>query len=96
MSCESNLVRAHVWIYGRVQGVCFRMFTCDEAVRLGLDGWVRNLPDGRVEAVFEGDREKVELAVSWCRHGPRHATVTDIEVQWDKPGKNLTGFRIRS
>lgn len=60
--------RVHVWIKGRVQGVFFRAFTRDAATRAGVKGWVRNIPDGRVEAVFEGDAEKVERMLEWCRH----------------------------
>ncbi len=89
-----DIVRVHVWISGRVQGVCFRMYTCDEAMRLGLAGWVRNLPDGRVEAVFEGDRHLVDQAVAWCHHGPSHAYVTDVELVVE-PHRGITGFTTR-
>ena len=88
-------VRAHLWISGRVQGVCFRAYTSDEARMLGLDGWVRNLYDGSVEALFEGDRDRVDLAVAWCRHGPAHARVTDVELKWETPQADLEGFTIR-
>lgn len=87
--------RAHLWISGRVQGVCFRAYTSDEAQKLGLDGWVRNLYDGRVEALFEGDRDRVDMAVAWCRHGPANARVDDVELKWETPQLGLEGFSIR-
>ena len=87
--------RAHLWISGRVQGVCFRAYTSDEAHKLGLDGWVRNLYDGRVEVLFEGDRDRVDMAVAWCRHGPANARVDDVELKWETPQRGLEGFSIR-
>ncbi|MHC1626066.1 MAG: acylphosphatase [Methanoculleaceae archaeon] len=86
-------VRAHIWISGRVQGVCFRYAVQDYARRCGVTGWVRNLSDGRVEAVFEGAAEDVERMISFCNHGPPAARVTDVSVEWDDPaGENE--FRI--
>jgi acylphosphatase len=73
-------IRVHVWIKGRVQGVCFRAYTQEQAEQLGLTGWVRNLPDGRVEAVFEGDEAKVRDMVRWCHSGPSYAHVTEVSV----------------
>ncbi len=72
--------RAHVWITGRVQGVFFRAYTQDAAQRLGVAGWVRNLPDGRVEAVFEGDADKVEKMIAWCHEGSPMGRVDRVEV----------------
>jgi len=72
--------RIHVYISGRVQGVAFRARAHREATRLGLGGWVRNLQDGRVEAVFEGSDEKIQEMLGWCRQGPRGALVEDVEV----------------
>jgi acylphosphatase len=87
-------IRAHVFISGRVQGVFFRSETRREVRRHGLTGWVRNLPDGRVEALFEGEKEKVEKLIEFCRRGPRGAKVTSVQVAF----KNYTGefkdFRI--
>lgn len=68
---QSQLIRAHVFVTGRVQGVGFRYSTVDTASQLGLTGWVRNLPDGRVEAVFEGVRDIVEDMVRWCHAATR-------------------------
>ena len=72
-------------VHGRVQGVFFRMETRDRARSLGLDGWVRNCPDGTVEAVFEGDRARVESMVDWCGRGPAGARVDDVDVKWEEP-----------
>lgn len=91
---DDTLVRAHVWVAGRVQGVWFRGATAEEAARLGLAGWVRNLPDGRVEAVFEGPRQAVEAAVAWCRHGPRSARVDELELCWEASADERE-FRVR-
>ena len=71
-------IRAHLRIEGRVQGVSFRQSTRDEADRLGVKGWVRNLPDGAVEAVLEGEPEAVEALVAWCHRGPRLAEVLRV------------------
>ena len=78
-------VRAHVFVSGLVQGVSFRWYTIQHARRHELGGWVRNLPDGRVEAVFEGRRESVEQMVGWAGQGPPSARVTDVEVAWEEP-----------
>ena len=77
---ETN-VRTHVIISGRVQGVFFRAETQQEAIRLGVCGWVRNRADGTVEAVFEGDARSVEKAIEWCHQGSPMARVTDVRVQ---------------
>lgn len=87
-------IRAHVWIEGRVQGVFFRAATRSRALDLGLSGWVRNLPDERVEAVFEGPSPAVDTAVSWCRSGPPNAVVTVVEERRE-PLEGLTGFLVR-
>jgi len=72
--------RVHVFVSGKVQGVFFRSSTKDMADELGLSGWVRNLADGRVEAVFEGNNEVIQKMLEWCRKGPEHAKVTGVEV----------------
>jgi acylphosphatase len=77
--------RAHVVIRGQVQGVFFRAEARDRAASLGLGGWVRNNPDGTVEAVFEGERERVESMVDWCRRGPALAHVEAVAVAWEEP-----------
>jgi len=87
-------VRAHVWISGRVQGVFFRAHTKEVAEKLGLTGWVRNLPDGRVEAVFEGEEEAVKEAIEWCKRGPPLAKVEKVEVRYEDPTGEFRDFRI--
>jgi acylphosphatase len=77
--------RARVVVRGRVQGVFFRVETRDRARSLGLTGWVRNAPDGSVEAVFEGDRERIESMLAWCRRGPSLAQVDDVQAEWEEP-----------
>ena len=78
-------MRAHVLVSGSVQGVYFRAATRDRARSLGVKGWVRNATDGRVEAVFEGERAPVESMVEWCRHGPAGASVDAVETSWEEP-----------
>ena len=90
----SDRVRRRVVVHGRVQGVFFRSSTQDEANRAGVDGWVRNLPDGSVEAVFEGTAEAVEQLVDFCRRGPQWAEVTGVDVR-DQALEGARGFRIR-
>jgi acylphosphatase len=87
------VIRNHVLVSGRVQGVFFRDTCRRLAQQYGVTGWVRNLPDGRVEAVFEGPAEDVGRLVDWCRHGPRHAAVDQIEVQTEQP-EGLNTFRV--
>lgn len=86
--------RARVVVRGRVQGVFFRSETRDRARSLGLAGWVRNNSDGTVEAVFEGDRERIESMVEWCRRGPAHASVENVDVAWEEP-QNEAGFAVK-
>ncbi len=89
-----NRVRAHVFVSGTVQGVFYRASTRDAARDVEVDGWVKNLPDGRVEAVFEGDRKAVESMVEWCHTGSERANVNDVEVSFEEPEK-IEGFEIR-
>src|SRR6266540_5707110 len=85
--------RVHVFVSGRVQGVFFRAECASRARELGLAGFVRNLPDGRVEAVFEGDPADVDALVDWCHTGPRWAQVEDVAVVEEEP-KGETQFRV--
>jgi acylphosphatase len=89
------MVRAHLLISGIVQGVGYR-WSCRRAAQgIGVTGWVRNLPDGRVEVVAQGDRDLVEKLIAWCYRGPDEARVSDIAVSYGEPDAGLTGFGIR-
>jgi acylphosphatase len=88
-------VRAHIFVSGRVQGVFFRVETCKEATKRNVSGWVRNTSDGRVEAIFEGEREYVEKLIELCKSGPPGARVTKTEFQWREYTGEFTGFKIR-
>ena len=85
--------RRHVFIYGFVQGVGFRYGVERTANSRGVSGWVRNRPDGAVEAVFEGEREDVEALVEFCRSGPRGAEVDRVDVEEESP-ESLSGFHV--
>jgi acylphosphatase len=74
-------VRVHIFVSGRVQGVFFRQSTQRQAQNLGVKGWVRNMPDGRVEAVFEGEEKSVKAIVDYCSHGPFAARVDHLEIR---------------
>ena len=75
----------HVRAQGRVQGVFFRAEARERAESLGVSGWIRNAEDGSVEAVFEGDEERVQSLVEWCRRGPRGAVVDSVEIAEERP-----------
>ena len=87
--------RAHVFVSGRVQGVFFRQKTKQQAEGIVVNGWVRNLPDGRVEAVFEGEEEAVKALVEYCRHGPSSAKVENVEVNYEKYLGEFSDFTAR-
>jgi acylphosphatase len=87
--------RVHIYISGIVQGVSFRYYTLQEAMRSGATGWVRNLPDGRVEAVIEGDDAVIDRMLAWCGEGPRGGHVDHVEVLPETPTGEFQGFRIR-
>ena len=87
--------RAHVFVSGRVQGVFFRSETRYEAKRRKVVGWVRNTSDGRVEAVFEGEKEDVEKVIDFCRRGPSGARVMKIDVRWEDYIGEFKDFKVR-
>jgi acylphosphatase len=91
---HAELVRARVVIDGRVQGVSFRANTCDQARAIGVHGWVRNLDDGRVEALFEGSLRNVQRVINWCYSGPSSARVASVEVHWESPTGEEQSFQI--
>ncbi|MFP3908690.1 MAG: acylphosphatase [Archaeoglobaceae archaeon] len=86
--------RIHVYISGRVQGVFFRDSTREKARELGVNGWVRNMRDGRVEGVFEGDEDKLNKMVEWCHEGPRSARVDKVEISKEEP-VGEEGFSVK-
>jgi acylphosphatase len=88
-------IRVHILISGHVQGVFYRASTQRQAHALGVRGWVRNLPDGRVEAVFEGEEAAVQRMIAWCRSGPPNAYVTDVDVRYEPFAGESTGFNVR-
>ncbi|MDX1534010.1 MAG: acylphosphatase [Thermoplasmata archaeon] len=87
--------RAHVLVFGKVQGVYFRDNTHRQAEASGVRGWVRNLRDGSVEAVMEGPRERVEALIEWCRTSQPYARVTEVKVSWEAVEGGLDGFVVR-
>lgn len=88
-------VRAHVYVSGRVQGVFFRDYTRRMANKYGVTGWVKNLPDGRVEAVFEGEEEDVKKMIDWCHKGSPASRVDSVEVSFEPYTGEFANFRIR-
>jgi acylphosphatase len=88
------VIRKRILISGMVQGVAFRAYTRDVARRAGAYGWVRNLRDGRVEAVVEGDEDKVNAVVAWCRKGPAISRVEDVKIYEETPTGEFSDFDI--
>lgn len=88
------MVSAHVFITGRVQGVYFRYRTRDEAKKYGVTGWVRNLRDGRVEAVFEGNNENVDKLIDFADKGPSGAKVLNVDVSWQDYIGKFKDFKV--
>ncbi|UCG90967.1 MAG: acylphosphatase [candidate division WOR-3 bacterium] len=90
-----EIIRAHLYISGIVQGVFFRSHTENVARSLNVTGWVRNLSDGRVEVVAEGSKEKVEELIQWCHKGPDFASVEHVEIHWEDAMDEFKDFEIR-
>jgi len=88
-------IRVRLHVEGRVQGVFFRASARSTATRLGIHGWVRNLPDGTVEAVAEGREEAVESFSAWCQEGPPGAIVTNVRITREAPEGKGSGFEVR-
>lgn len=93
LDSKSDLIGAHVYISGRVQGVGYRASVTDAATLLKVNGWVRNLRDGRVEAIFEGPADQVEEMIRWCHKGPPAAIVEDVQVDYVEP-RRIKGFQV--
>lgn len=87
--------RVHLVVRGRVQGVFYRATTQKKAIELGLTGWVRNRADGAVEVVAEGDREKLEKLIEWCRVGPERAQVGNVDIDWESYTGEFQEFTIK-
>lgn len=88
--------RLHIKIHGDVQGVFFRAGTQEAARNIGgITGWVRNMHDGTVECIAEGEKEKLKELLEWCRHGPSAASVERIEEEWEEYTGEFEGFEIR-
>ena len=91
----SEAARVHAIVRGDVQGVGFRYFVADHARDAGLSGWVRNLPDGSVECVVQGEKDAVDGLLDLLRRGPTSAEVANVEVDWQEARADLDGFQIR-
>ena len=90
-----EIARLHIVIEGIVQGVFFRASTIEESSKLGLTGWVKNCSDGRVEAVFEGEIDKIEQIVEWCKKGPPGAVVSNVETVLERATGEYDSFTIK-
>jgi acylphosphatase len=97
MKCEGRKMnaRVHMFVNGSVNGVFFRSQTKHTADRYDVKGWIRNLPDMRVEAVFEGEKGAVQTLVDFCKHGPSGAKVTGVDVTWETYTGEFDGFKIK-
>ena len=89
-----GVMRAHIIVNGLVQGVFFRANTRDMAKRLGLTGWVRNMRDGSVEVIAEGEREGIDQLIEWCRHGPPSSRIDSVSKEFSEATGEFTGFKI--
>lgn len=89
-----DMIRAHTFIEGRVQGVFFREWTKNEARKLNLNGYVKNLNDGRVEAIFEGSKDNIKKILSKCRKGPKLSKPTNVEFTLEKASYEFEDFKI--
>ncbi|MCL2766656.1 MAG: acylphosphatase [Peptococcaceae bacterium] len=90
-----STVRAHFLVSGKVQGVYYRASTKKKALALGLVGWVRNCPDGSVEGVVEGDKDRVDDMLLWCKEGPRRSVVDDVAVDWESSTGKFKTFSVK-
>ena len=88
-------VRAHVFLTGMVQGVFFRMNTRTHAKLKNVAGWIKNLPDGRVESMMEGEKDDVEALIEYLKEGPGGASVEDVDIIWEKPSHKYKEFEIK-
>jgi acylphosphatase len=89
------MTRAHVFFSGRVQGVFFRAFTREKAREIGVKGWVRNLPDGRVEALFEGDKTAIHRLLGTLKTGPSYSRTEDVSVKYETYKNEFSDFQVK-
>ena len=87
--------RVHIKVFGYVQGVLYRSNAADVAERLGLSGWVKNVPDGGVVIISEGEKEALEALIDWCQKGPEFAKVENVDVEWSVPTGEFKSFEVR-
>ncbi|MBI5183590.1 MAG: acylphosphatase [Nitrospinae bacterium] len=90
-----EMIRAHIIVSGIVQGVFFRANTRSKAQKIGVTGWVRNRPNGTVELIAEGERERIERLIEWCHKGPPGASVSKVAVKWEEYSGEFHGFEVR-
>ena len=95
MENSKKKARIHLKVSGRVQGVYFRASTVEQARRLGLSGWVMNCPDSSVEVIAEGEIERLEKLILWCRKGPPGADVKEVHTQWEAVKEEFQSFYIK-
>jgi acylphosphatase len=88
--------QVHLIVLGRVQGVFYRASCQEVAQRLGLTGWVKNLPDGSVEVLAQGEKEKIEKLIEWCKKGPPGAKVSGLKIDWQIIVQQISSFNIES
>ncbi|HOJ82337.1 MAG TPA: acylphosphatase [Acetomicrobium flavidum] len=86
---------AHLWLSGRVQGVAFRYYAAVKAKELGVSGYIRNLDDGRVEILVQGEPKAVDDMIKWCRKGPPYAIVKDVVLIYEEPDPKLATFQVK-
>lgn len=91
---SGEMRRARIWVSGKVQGVWYRATTVEVAQNLGLTGWVKNLPDGRVEIVAEGPKDSLDKLIAWCHEGPPLAIVGEVKVIWEPYTGEFSTFSI--
>jgi len=91
---HTNMMQVHLFISGLVQGVGYRQFVKRKARKVGLCGWVRNLPDSRVEAVFQGKKEAIDTLIGICKRGPFLAEVQDVQVAWEEGKEEYKEFKV--
>ena len=89
------MYQANLIISGNVQGVFYRASCQDVAVKYGLNGWVRNLPSGEVEVLVQGEKEKIEKLIEWCKKGPPNARVEEVKVKWEEVTGVFNGFGVK-